>query len=151
MKRFFIIAVCVNLLVLLLLAAPLITAEQAGVVQSDPGQIKQLQKERVENLETIVQMMTRLYMQGVAGNDIKQVFSAEIDLINAKLEMTDDLKERIALLEDQSNRAKTMLELAEQRSRLGTLGQLDALSAKSFYLKAKIDLLKEKQKLKASP
>ena len=112
-------------------------------------QIKQLQKERVKDLTNIVQIMTRLYESGI-NTEFRQVISAQTELINAQLDMTDNLKERIALLEDQSKLMKTMLDLTEQRLHVATSSEVDMLSVKSFYLKSQIDLLKERQKLKAA-
>ena len=113
-------------------------------------QIKQLQNERVKALSQVVQIMASAYEHGTPNIDIKQVISAQTDLINAQLDATDNLKERITLLEDQSKRTKTMLDLTEQRGRMGTSSEVDMLSAKSLYLKSQIDLLKERQKLKAA-
>jgi hypothetical protein len=152
MKRFYVLVICMNLFALLLLTGPLITAEQTKAPQNDlEQQIKQMQKERVENLEKIVQILRKLFETGRAGFDITQVFSAESDLIYAKLEMTDDLKEKIVLLEDESKLAKQIVDLSEQRFKVATDSLIDVLSARSFYLKTQINLLKEKQRLEASP
>jgi len=149
MKRFTIIVIWIGLFVLLLSMAPLTTAQQTGATQSDVDQIKQLQNERVKDLTNIVQIMPRLYESGT-NTEFRQVISAQTDLINAQLDMTDNLKERIALLEDQSKLMKTMLDLTEQRLHVATSSEVDMLSVKSFYLKSQIDLLKERQKLKAA-
>jgi outer membrane protein TolC len=149
MKRFTIIVIWIGLLVLLLQMAPLTTAQQTGTTQSDVDQIKQLQKERVKDLTNLMQIMMRLYEQGT-NTDIRQVISAETELINAQLDMADNLKERIVLLEDQLKLIKTMLDLTEQRVRGATGSDVDVFWVKSFYLKIQIDLLKERQKLKAA-
>ncbi len=150
MKRFTIIVIWIGLFVLLLLTVPLTTAQLTEATQSDVDQIKQLQKERVKALSQVVQIMTSAYEHGIQNIDIRQVISAQTELINAQLDATDNLKERIALLEDQSKLIKTMLDLTEQRGRMGTSSEVDMLSVKSLYLKSQIDLLKERQKLKAA-
>ena len=149
MKRFTIIVIWIGLFVLLLLTAPLTTAQQTGAIQSDVDQIKQLQKERVKDLTNLVQIMMRLYEQG-RNTEIRQVISAETELINAQLDMTDNLKDRIALIEDQLKPVKMMLDLTEQRVRMATGSEVEVFWVKSLYLKIQIDLLKERQKLKAA-
>jgi outer membrane protein TolC len=148
MKRFMNVIIWIGFFVLLLLTVPLTTAEQTGDSQNDMDQIKQLQKERVKDLTSLVQIMTGLYQTG--NLEIKQVFSAQSELINAQLEMTDNLKERIALLEDQLKLAKTLSDLTERRASAGTSSEADKIWANSNYLKSQIDLLKERQKLKAA-
>jgi hypothetical protein len=150
MKRFLIIVIWIGLFVLSLHMVPFTTAQQTGATQSDADQIKQLQNERVKVLTNLVQIMTKLYERGINNIEFNQVISAKIDLINAQLDMTDNLKERIALLEDQLKQAKIMLDITEQRVRAATSSEVDLLSAKSFYLKSQIALLKERQKLKAA-
>jgi outer membrane protein TolC len=150
MKRFTIIIVSIGFFATLLMLAPLTTAQQTGTSQSDVDQIKQLQKERITVLSQVVQIMTRSYEQGVQNADFRQVISAQTELINAQLDATDNLKERIALLEDLSKLIKTLLDLAEQRVHVATSSEVDMLSIKSLYLKSQIDLLKERLKLKAA-
>jgi outer membrane protein TolC len=146
MKRFTIIIVSIGFFATLPMLAPLTTAQQTGTSQNDVDQIKQLQKERITVLSQVVQIMTRFYEQGVQNADFRQVISAQTELINAQLDATDNLKERIALLEDHSKLIKTLLDLAEQRVGVATSSEVDMLSIKSFYLKSQIDLLKERQK-----
>jgi hypothetical protein len=148
MKRFAIIVIWISLFVLLLLTAPLTTAQQSGAIQSEMDQINQLQKERVEVLSQFVQMMMNFYERGIDNIDINQVVSAKLELINAKLDMTDNLKERITLYEDQLKQVKIMLDFAERRVGAGAGSEMDKLSVRSLYLKTQIDLLKERQKLK---
>jgi hypothetical protein len=150
MKRFTIVVIWIGLFVLLLLTAPLTTAQQSGTIQSDMDQLNQLQKERVEVLSKFVQIMMNFYEHGINNIDINQVVSANLELINAKLDMTDNLKERITLYEDQLKQVKIMLDVAERRVGAGTGPETDKLSARSLYLKTQIDLLKERQKLKAA-
>jgi outer membrane protein TolC len=146
MKRFAITIVSIGCFVTLLMLAPLSTAQQAGTSQSNVDQIKQLQKERITVLSQVVKIMTRFYEQGVQNADFRQVISAQTELINAQLDATDNLKERIALLEDNSKLIKTLLDLTEQRVGVATSSEVDMLSIKSLYLKSQIDLLKERQK-----
>ncbi len=148
MKRFMNVIIWIGLFVLLLLTVPLTTAEQTGDSQNDMDQIKQLQKERVKDLTNLVRIMTRLYETG--NLEVRQAISAQSELINAQLEMTDTLKERIDLLVDQLKLVKTILDLTEQRALAGTGSEADRIWANSIYLKSQIDLLKERQKLKAA-
>jgi len=148
MKRFMYVIIWIGLFVSLLLTVPLTTAEQTGDSQNSMDQIKQLQKERVKDLTSLVQIMTGLYKTG--NLEFKQVISAQSELINAQLEMTDNLKERIDLLEDQLKLAKTMSDLTERRAGAGTSSEADKIWAHSIYLKSQIDLLKERRKLNAA-
>jgi hypothetical protein len=146
MKRFLILIISIGLF--LFLTAPINSAQQTGAIQSDMDQIKQLQKERVKVLTDIVQITMKLFEKGI-NTDFSQVISVRLELINAQLDMTDNPNDRIALLEDQLQQIKTMLDMTEQRVRVATASEVDLLRAKSLYLKTQIALLKERQKLKS--
>lgn len=148
MKRFAASVVLVGLLTFLLpLAASAVAGEPGTPVQNDRAEVKALQKERIETLAEIVKIVEREYTDGRESR--RGVMTAQLKLLDAKVEAADTLEERVARLEEMLTLAKKALELDESRYRTGAGAVYrDVLETKSSYLGVKIRLAKERAKLK---
>ena len=122
---------------------PAAAAEPAAKASNDvAAEIKAARGERIKVLADIVEIVTSQYKAATA--DFAQVFSAENDLYNARLDATDDPEKRIALLTKHLAKAGELVEYRQQQVRSGTVGETEVLRAKSLCLEIKIRLLRER-------
>jgi len=136
----------ITLLTLALSLAPAFcwaTEPQAKASDNDAAQLKALQDERIRTLTQTVAALTAQYKVGMLA-DVSQVFSAENELCNAQLEVTDEPEKRIALLTEQLRTANELLKVAQARVDAGTVTEVDIFRAKSVHLGLKIKLLRER-------
>ena len=106
------------------------------------AEIKALQQERIAALAEAAEYILQQYKEGriVFGT----VVLAQADLVQARLDATDNPEERLALLEKQLQLAETALECAKQRFDVGGTTKADVLQAKAHALDIKIKLLRER-------
>jgi hypothetical protein len=111
------------------------------------AELRSLQKELIATLSQKVEVLTTQYHTG--GTDYDQVYIAQLELCDAKLDATEKSDERIALLEEQLRIAEAAQKLTEERKNSARATDANVLSAKSLYLKIKIRLVRERAKQKA--
>jgi hypothetical protein len=124
-------------------------AQAQSKPQDDPkkgAEIKALLKERQALLKKVLTHMQARYAVGAA--DFSMVAQAELDALKATLDVVEDPKERIAALQQHQKTAKEIVQLAEEKFKVGASTEVDVLQAKAILLAARIELLREEQKTK---
>ena len=71
---------------------------------------------------------------------------ANDQLIDAELELANDIEERIALLQQRVELMTNLLKVVEEMARAGEVTQASVLSAKADLLKARINLERERDR-----
>jgi outer membrane protein TolC len=135
-----------GVLLLPLITARLASGQQSEVIKNDAAELKELEKERIATLTRLVEIVVAQYRTGTI--DYQQVAQAQHDLLHAKLDSAGSPDERIALLEEQLKLANATLKVAETRFEAGRVTQPDVFRAKAFCLDVKINLLRERGKVK---
>jgi CHAD domain-containing protein len=148
MKRFTFAFVPAILLAMSVILIGTTAAGQSRIAEDQTAELKSLQKERIATLTQMVELLSHQIQSGAVAN-FSQLFMAQMELCDAKLDATDNLDERIALLEDQLKTAGSVQKQAETAFAAGGTTQADVLSAKSHYLRIKIRLVRERSKLTA--
>jgi outer membrane protein TolC len=120
-------------------------APRAPAAEPKEARLKELLKERVETLRTVVELSTAQYQQGIL--DYGKVYQSMHALVKAELDVCESDKERITVLEKLVAVAKKHEKVAEARFKAGGGGQRDVLMAKADRLEAEIAL--ERMKVKA--
>jgi hypothetical protein len=117
--------------------------------EDETAELKKLQKEQIATLTKRVDIITR--QEQAAGVDVTQLFLAQMELCDAKLDAADTPEERIAVLEEQLKVAESAQKVTELRYSVAAASttQAEVLSAKSLCLKIKIKLVRERGKQKA--
>jgi hypothetical protein len=132
-----------GLLISWAIVAPAMAAEPpSNASDDDAAGLKAAREERVKVLTELVDLLRSQYKIGKA--DPAQVFSAETDLCNAQLDLTDDAAKRIALLTKLLEKADAFLKLSGSRHRAEHVSPGYLLQARSLYLETKIKLLRER-------
>ena len=127
--------------VLAIVVGVLVVAPESYAVEPSgdvPAQIKALQKERVEVLQSLVDVHLHQYMAGVIY--FLAVVGAETDLVNAQLDAADKSEERVALLTAALTRERQVLRIVEQRFQAATATQADVDWARSICLYTEVRL-----------
>jgi outer membrane protein TolC len=119
-----------------------------GVEEGDKSKLRALLKERVEILRENVERAKQLQEQGTAGPDV--LWQANNRLYKAELELCENTKDRIAVLEKIANSYKQMEDRMTQLQKKGVTSQEEVREARLNRLEAEIALEREKAKL-ASP
>jgi hypothetical protein len=141
--------VVVGFLAVALHAVPLALSQPAEPVKSDAAELKELQKERIETLTGLVDLVLRQLQSG--RTDFTHVVRAQMDLVDAKLDSAENPRERMVLLEEQLKMAQSILDDVKRRADIGspTTTGAEVLQAKALCLDIKIKLVRERVKLKA--
>jgi hypothetical protein len=115
----------------------------------ETAELKKLQKEQIATLTKEVEILNTQYQAASVG--FERLFSAQMELCDAKLDAADTPKERIAVLTEQLKLAESAQQITEMRRAVGAAGTnpADPLSAKSLCLKIKIRLVRERSRQKA--
>jgi outer membrane protein TolC len=127
---------------LLLLGVGVLQAQQPA------DEIKSLQKERIEKLVQVVEILTQQFISG--RGSMESLRDAERELLKAELELSENPKERIAVIQKVSKDATNLARIAKMGFDAGKFAKTELLQAEAFELEIRIHLLKEQQKLKAS-
>jgi hypothetical protein len=119
------------------------------IAEDTTAELKKLQKEQIATLTERVEVLTKQNRAGFA--DPEQLFSAQAELCDAKMDSADTPDERIAVLNEQLKLAESAQKVTEARFAVAAAATTEAnvLSAKSRCLKIKIRLVRERAKLKA--
>lgn len=134
----------VALSTMLLLLGALFAAAVVGKDAPDGSaqvQIAHLQTERVETLRQVVVFLENMNRNGFV--DIERLFAARSDLLEARLELASTKAERLMLLQEHYDLAKSDEELARARFRSGSATQVDYLQAKARRLQREVAILRE--------
>jgi outer membrane protein TolC len=147
MKRFSILVVLLGVIAFTLSIVRLGMTDQATEKKnSEPAKLEELYKVRIDTLENLVKITKVQYEVGTAS--FEEFSQAQEDLIKAKLEATDKIAERIALLEEQLATSQKVLEFVEKRVKMGGCTERESLRAKANCLTVEIHLYKERAKAK---
>ena len=106
------------------------------------GQIKLLQKSRVETLTELVKEYELLAQAGRI--DFYFVVSTQGELVDAKLDLAEKPEERAALLAEKMKVAEVYWERTQARFEAHRATKSDLLSARAFLLGAEVNLLQER-------
>ena len=115
-------------------------AQERTSVKETKAKIRKLQQERVEVLHQAAQVALAFYREG--ARDFRTVYSAQQDLLEAKLDMAETREERMAVLTSQLKTANGLLAVAEEMFQAGKITVLDVHQARSKNLSIEIRLLK---------
>jgi hypothetical protein len=146
---------CIGIWVVALVDRPLCKQAAAQATpkrQSGEGdgeksaEIKRLLKERHALLEKCVTILTAQYNIGAV--EFPRLAQAELDAVRAALDATDDGEKRIAVLERYKKAAESIVQVAEARSKVGAVGEVDVHQANALLLQVRIEILREEQKAK---
>lgn len=107
-----------------------------------PEAVRSLQKERLATLESIRDLLTKQLNEGTGNpQELQQV---ELDVLRARLELTDSPHERVSICEQVVENAEAFVKRAERTAELGIGSRSDLLRAKVGVFDAKIALEREK-------
>src|SRR5947209_5208038 len=81
------------------------------------AEIKKLQKEQIDTLTQEVEILTTQYQAGAV--DSERLFSAQMELCDAKLDAADTPKERVAVLTERLKLAESAQQITEARHAVG--------------------------------
>jgi Barrel-sandwich domain of CusB or HlyD membrane-fusion len=121
----------------------------AGQQDKSDAKLKELLKERLATLRSLVKLVTAEYQSGKVSMD--RVHQATTAMLQAQLELCESDKERIAVLEEGAALAKGEEKMAMQRYQTGNASQSDALMATAARLEAEIALERAKTAAPARP
>jgi hypothetical protein len=146
MNCYFVRTAAVSLLGLSVIAALVVAAQQQEKpVDNKAEQIKALQKERIDALQTLVSIYRDRLLKGGLGGEssFERYISASEELLNAQLEAAEKPKDRVALLKKHLQLAEDVLRRSEVRAAGGDSVPGDQYRSKARYLEIKIKLLRE--------
>ena len=115
-------------------------AQETSNVETANVQIRTLQQERVDVLQSAVEFALAQYRTG--NIDFRSVYVTQSDLFNAQLDMADTREERTKILTSQLKIARGSLANSEARFQSGLTTTLEVCQAKSAALHIEIQLLK---------
>ena len=130
---------------------PIIAAEsQPKAGNDDAAQLKVAQEERIKIFEVLLRSVTSQYKAGIVS--YAELYPAQRELCNAKLDATDDPDKRIAVLTQLLEAAGDQLK-HEQNDVSRGIGnnEENTFRANAEYLRVKIQLLRERAKDRATP
>jgi hypothetical protein len=120
----------------------------AGPPDGKDAKLKELLQERLAILRKLVQVTTTDYQAGKAS--FERVHQASRALLQARLDVCESDKERIALLEEAVGLARNYEKNAVQRYKAGVAPQSDVLTATAARLESEIALERAKAKAGAA-
>lgn len=124
------------------------TAESKDVSRESDEVAKLLQK-RLEVLREIVKVQRAAYKMGQVRFDL--VVKAQIDVLNAQIELAKSPIERIAIRKNLVQQAMQMEKVTKQLFDAMQVGRAELLMAQAFRLRAQADLKREELKNKKRP
>ena len=139
MRRRTQILVAAPMLAVGVLAWPIASGETKEANQAQ--QLEQLLKERQATLRQLVDVVTAEYRNGTTGFD--SVVRATDQLLDADLELSANVKARIAILQKRVELMKSLFSMVEARSEIGQVAQAQVLAAKAAMLESEIRLARE--------
>ena len=133
------ILVAASMLAVGVLAWPIAFGETKEANQA--RQLEELLKERQATLRQLVEAVTEEYRNGRTGFD--SVARATDQLLDADLEMAENAKTRLAILQKRVELMKSLFSMVEARARIGQVSQAQVLAAKAAMLESEIRLARE--------
>ncbi len=106
------------------------------------GKVRQLLTERRDTLQSRLDAVEASFKDGLTDTTV--VIAAEIDLLDAKLELANQPADRIAIREGVVASMKRIEDWTGQQFNNGKALQQDLLLAKAERLQAEIELLRER-------
>lgn len=134
-------SVAVALVGLALISSPGSTQNAQSDAESTGSQIKALQIQRRDVLKERVDALTLDFNGGRSG--ISVLLDAELELIDAELELTSNKEGRIRLRKQAIERLQQLEKFAQLKLNTGTGTIQDRLGATAGLLRAKVELLRE--------
>jgi outer membrane protein TolC len=127
------------------------SANSARAQAEEPknAKVKELHKERLAVLSQLVKQTEADYVTGRVSFD--RLHQARLAVLNAKLDLSESDKERIAILEEGVAMAKGHEKTTAQLYKSGKIPASDPLMAKASRLEAEIVLERAKAKSRAKP
>jgi len=123
-------------------------AQSGGKKGNDyAAHIKAAQEERIKLLDGLVKIVKSQYDKATI-TDYADVYAADRERCNAKLDVTDDPEKRIALLIKLLEAADDWVKVEQKNERAGTNTSAEIFTTKAEYLRVKIQLLQERAKIK---
>ncbi len=126
----------------LLLDAKVRLLRERGPNDRAAGQIKAMQKERIEVLSKAVEVCTAQFKVGTIPYEF--LVGAEADLVNAQLDAMDKREGRIAVLEVGAKRGAELFTTAVGRLKAATITDAAVYRIESLYWDTKVRLLRER-------
>ena len=115
---------------------------------NDAAQLKAAQEERIKIFEVLLKSVTSRYKAGILS--YAELYPAQRELCNAKLDATDDPDKRIAVLTQLLEAAGDQLKHQQNNVSRGIgNNEENTFRANAEYLRIKIQLLRERAKSKA--
>lgn len=139
MRTEFQIVVAASMLAVGVFACPIASGETKEANQAQ--QLENLLKDRQATLRQLVEFVTAEYRNGTTGFD--SVVRATDQLLDADLELAEDAKARIAILQKRVELMKSLFSMVEARSEIGQVSQAQVLAAKAAMLESEIRLARE--------
>lgn len=109
-------------------------------------EINRLQKERLDVLNKVVEMVEATYQNGRTGFD--SLVQASSQLLDAELDMAKDHDARLVVLQRQVELFDSWEKIADARFKAAEDSQATVLTAHAATLEAKIRLLREQAQVK---
>lgn len=130
--------------VLLLLAATFaLSAADAPPSPATATDVRQLLQERRDVLAQLTEVRQKLYQEGRVAIDA--VGRAQLDLLDAELELAETPRERVTACESRLQAATDLEALAQARYQSAQATFEDVLECKALRLQVQVDLLKAQQ------
>jgi hypothetical protein len=125
----------------LLLSVSIAIARDAADESNAPRKLDNVLNERVAVLREIAKLRRAAHNRGEAKLDACLV--ADVDVLEAELELAQDPEKRIALLQQLLSVARKRERIMQELARTNEVTDIDALRAKASRLKAEARLLRE--------
>ena len=118
---------------------PVASGETEEVSQTQ--KLDELLRERQATLRQLVKVVTVEYRQGTSG--FESVLRATDQLIDAELELAENAKGRIIILQRRVELMKSLFSMVEAKFKAGQVRQVQVLTAQAALLEAQIQLARE--------
>jgi hypothetical protein len=149
MKRFSLIAVLFGFAVVSFSLARPGLSDQQGEKKSDARtKLEQLQQERIESLEKLVDLVKQQFEAGAgAYKNLENIIVVQEELIEAKLDATDKPDERIAFLKEQLKFSQEIFAYIKKMHDVGfNATDAEYFRAQAHCLSIEIKIVKEEAK-----
>jgi len=139
MKTAFQIFVAASIIVFGVWAWPVAMGETNEAVQV--RQLDDLLKDKQATLRQLVEFEKEAYLNGTNGFDA--VVRATDQLLATDLEMAENAKTRLTILQERAQLMKSLFSMVEARFKLGQVSRAEVLAAKAAMLESEIRLARE--------
>lgn len=119
--------------------------------QNKPADVKALLKERRDLLSEAASQMAKLYMLPKTKITVQEMIQAERASLQADMDWFEKPADRIKAIETHKNVANRLLESAKVNFSAARQPKYVVSQAKAYVLEVQLQLLKEKEKQKATP